>query len=988
MSIDFGKIMTDRNLMMILKTPHEVPIGALGLGYDINLKLNEDEVSELTFTYSKYDNLMPIAHYDDIEIGAVIEAKGIAQFIITNVTVDGNGSSEVKNVTCKSLEYELDTRRVVIPSGTYRLCDILDSEAVVHKQTVLGMALEKFPHWSVSKNMSTDLLTKYRTFEDVDENVLTFLRNTVQELYNCMFEFDTLTHTIRVIDLNEDLAMAPIYLSLDNVVKDLSYTADLDGYCTSYIAQGADDVDIRPVNPIAEDAVYNLDYPISIGRIPPDLASRWNDWQTLIRTKQPVFKNKVALRSIANTQCLNEKVKLVELQGQRADLENQRSVVIQAIASPSFSDDVDSLGKIRDRLNSLIKAKDAEIKTQESNVASRNEEYEASDQAVQEITGQMKKEAFFSKAELEILNRYIYEGSLQDSSFAVFDVDISGENDSYFDMSGSVIAFKDITVVDVGLNSSTESIYDISGGNIAISGAKNIVTWKDGYKVDTTKNYNITGQLNNATIDSKSDGTMLMSAYLGYGTIDGKPFASANITLTCTGSPIGASWLDALKEVQIPHKDSSGNVLLTETKFTGSNTISNMAGDLYFTRNATEYQRFSVEQSLYDYAVEKLDEVAYPIYEFDIESCNIIFIEEFEPFKRALRLGHCIYLRIADGEKGVIRPRLLGVEFKFDESSSLNLTFSNTFRRTKSGYRALNDKLRDVSSSTRRSIRNQFKNGAYEDSGAQNLVKDFLEDGRLAAQLTVMAPNGGKTTFGDAGLISIDQTGNYQLIINNGMMALIDNATGKAELGIGHFYNPATGTDWTGVNAKILGGDMILGQYLILHTSIPGKETQTFTIDQNGVVLKNGRFYLENNTGGKILIDPSYGIVAGTGNLFAVDDGGNLTQGFLTNGKVNENANFFLDIKDGSAFFRGIIEASGGHIGGFTILDGELYSGSNSISGQQNYVGINGDSYDSAEPRSAYAFWAGNRNPGEAPFMGNKKGRNVCQECKIRWSHD
>lgn len=657
--------------------------------------------------------------------------------------------------------------------------------------------------------------------------------------------------------------------------------------------------------------------------------------------------------------------------------------MIQAIASPSFNDDVESLGKVRDRLNGLIKDKDAEIKRQEETVAAKNLEYEASDSAVQAVTAQLKKEAFFTKDELKVLNRYIYEGALQDSSFAVYDVDISGENDSYFDMSGSAISFKDITVVDVGLDSSDEAVYDISGGNITISGTKNVVSWTNGYKETTPKSYRITGQLNNATIDVKSDSSLLMSAYLGYGTIDSVPFASANITLTCASSSMKPSWLNAFTKVQIPHKDSDGNILMTETKYTGNNVIDDMSGDLYFTRNATEYQRFSVEQALYDYAVEKLDEVAYPIYEFEIDSCNIVFIKEFEPFKNALALGRSIYLRIADGEKGVIRPRLLGVEFKFDELSSVNLIFSNTFRRAKSGYRALNDKLRDVSSSAKRSILNQFKNGAYENSGAQNLVKDFLEDGRLAAQLTVMAPNGGKTTFGNAGLISIDQTGNYQLIINNGMMALIDNKTGKAELGIGHFYNPATGTDWTGVNAKILGGDMILGQHLILHTSIPGKETQTFTVDQNGVVLKNGRFYLENSAGGKILIDPSYGIVAGTRDLFTVDDNGGLTQNFLTNGEPNQNANFFLDIKDGSAFFRGTVEASGGHIGGFTIADGELYSGNNNLSGQQNYVGINGDSYDSAEPRSAYAFWAGNREPASAPFWVTKKGDMTARNAKF-----
>lgn len=78
------------------------------------------------------------------------------------------------------------------------------------------------------------------------------------------------------------------------------------------------------------------------------------------------------------------------------------------------------------------------------------------------------------------------------------------------------------------------------------------------------------------------------------------------------------------------------------------------------------------------------------------------------------------------------------------------------------------------------------------------------------------------------------------------------------------------------------------------------------------------------------------------------------------------NASFFLDIRDGSAYFRGRLKATSGQIGGFTIESDYLHAGSGG-----NYVGMNGSGTNN---NSLYAFWAGAQNPASAPFWVKKNG--------------
>lgn len=128
--------------------------------------------------------------------------------------------------------------------------------------------------------------------------------------------------------------------------------------------------------------------------------------------------------------------------------------------------------------------------------------------------------------------------------------------------------------------------------------------------------------------------------------------------------------------------------------------------------------------------------------------------------------------------------------------------------------------------------------------------------------------------------------------------------------------------------ADRLGGTAHIGRYLHLENpQVDENNNPTgvmqFKVDSTGAWLNNSTFVLQKDGGGKILLDPKYGIVAGTGDLFNVegttvkplfiDENGDIV---LDKNGMPVQSNFFLDLKDGSAYFRGTVYAQAGEFDG------------------------------------------------------------------------
>ena len=97
------------------------------------------------------------------------------------------------------------------------------------------------------------------------------------------------------------------------------------------------------------------------------------------------------------------------------------------------------------------------------------------------------------------------------------------------------------------------------------------------------------------------------------------------------------------------------------------------------TANVSDYQKYSVQLELYDYALDVLADLATPTYEFSVDSANFVFAQEFAPFRNRLELGKGVYLNV--GGKQTITPYIIEFELDFEKHSNFSVVFSNRFKR-------------------------------------------------------------------------------------------------------------------------------------------------------------------------------------------------------------------------------------------------------------------------------------------------------------------
>lgn len=239
-----------------------------------------------------------------------------------------------------------------------------------------------------------------------------------------------------------------------------------------------------------------------------------------------------------------------------------------------------------------------------------------------------------------------------------------------------------------------------------------------------------------------------------------------------------------------------------------------------------------------------------------------------------------------------------------------------------------------------------------------------------ASKNSILAANNQSVVINGAG-INVGGNSKYQLRVVNSMIAMTDDNWTTSKLAIGLFASEEVGTYW-GVNAEVVGGKLIVGNNLVIENKNDTGVMQ-FKVDSSGAWLNNSTFVLQKDDGGKIILDPSYGIMGGDTLLFSTS-GTTVTPSFIDeDGSIihdeygmPQNSNFYLDINTGKAYFRGTVKAEAGMIGGFTIEDALLTSG-----GSAGHVALNGSQ---TNDYSLYAMWVGSESPTSAPFWIKKNG--------------
>lgn len=900
--IAFDKFGRPEPPTLLLQTADERTIGTLPNVANLKITVNFSETSEISFDLPAYSDGVPTPLYDKVVGYKVIRTENYGIFLLMKPKISGDGIEEIKSVTGYSLEKKLENKQFFLEEGTFNFWNPATPD-----DTILGRILEVSPGWKAGY-VAPSLIGRYRTFDQYDDYALSFLYDDAMDTFRCVVVFDVYNKTINAYDADDDVSTLPIYLGFDNLVTDLDITELTDELVTAMTPSGADDLDIRQVNPTGTNWIYDISYFIENGDIPSALAEKWTEWQKSVLNRQEYYKGLVGLRASATARLLSEQAKLVDRKAELDDLTNQQSVTIQALALETTADGKASQQKKLDEINANMEKKKKEVADQEAVVADIKTTLDASNPdsypaQIKAVNDELKLTAFFTADEYALLRHYFIEQPLSDDTFVASDVDtaVTGESSK---VANGAIAISDSTLAQVDFGEIKKKMYTIAGGTAVVTAANKMSV-----------------SIIRGTLEHKADDEFVFSLYCGEMKIGEKTAPSGLITLTGTLSNLKNDIHEVNDKEVITYEGTSLSFDIT-------------AADLYMTTNVSDYQKYSVEMELYDHAVKTLADVASPTYEFNVETGNFVWAQEFEPFRKGLELGKGVYLRLHNDE--VITPVLIGFDLDFEDQEKLSLTFSNRFKRH-DNVANLKEMIENSYSSSR-----SFDAAKYtynQTANQASKVSKFMNSSLDAAVNSIIGAKNQSVRIDGAGLHIGEPDSPYQIRIINGMIAMSDDGFQSAKVAIGHFATDELGDHW-GVNADIIGGKLLIGNGLVIEAPNDDGVMQ-FKVDATGAWLYNSTFVLAKDGGGKILIDPRYGIASGKGDLYTTN-GTTVTPSFIDEDgkivfddditlkglKIPKGTNFYIDANDGKAYFRGNIYAEDG------IFNGTVYAKDGEFTGK------------------------------------------------------
>lgn len=910
MVVDFSKLDLQEQPVLILKNTAGVPIGTLGSAMNITADIKYNEASVLEFEVPAQVDGVDTPHYDSVIGMRIIELQDIGQFILINPKEVGDGVKKIKYCKAYSLEYEFTFKKLSLASSTYNFWN-----PVTPDSTLMQIILELMPSWSLGY-IDSELVGKYRTFEVSDENLYNFIKGTIQESYNCIFDFDTMTRRINVKSAKSTVPTNPVYISNGNLAEEITVEENTENIVTRLDVNGADGVTIRDVNPMGTNQIINLDYFMNTDNFDTALIEKYWSWKDTYKNYQQQYYNLSVEYALQIMRKTTEQAALVELEHEMTSLENQQAVIIQAIASNL--EQQSSLNAI----NRQISSKQSEIKAKKAEI----EDIEADAAAVYaqlvEINKLTKFESFFTKEEYLQLDRYIKDDSVSESSFVV------QTTDSYTDEDvGNSIANKKISISGASIskvtNAQKKDIYDIKGGRV-------------------TSDF-IDAEIISAAFERATDNSFVMTAYLGAGTTGDTRFPKGCFSITGKVSSVSHDLTT----------DSEAPDMMNGTKL----SVTIASGYLYFTRNTSEYEKRAVAWDLFEYGNEILTKISQPAYTFSITSSNFLGIDEFVKFKNKLRHGEKIYVGISEDE--TLAPICIGLKFEFASPDSLSLEFSDTYVSSDSSF-LLADLLEQSVSMGKSVDLNKYSYSAFMDSGASTKVKDFMTTALDVSKNAIMSSKEQAISWGDSGIrlrkwsdAAHTEYEPKQVWLNNNSILMTSNNWATAELAIGNFYDENLGDCW-GIVAPNIVGTLLAGSNLVIESAKQDGGVAVFKMDAEGCVLHNSTFSVtSDNTNSHILIDPEHGFMIGKYPLIKAD-------GTIDNSKklfyadTKGNLTLVGTIYASAGEFTGHITATSGYIGqpsqGWTISSSAIYNGKSSYSGtaQGIYIGTDGISLGNA----------------------------------------
>jgi len=637
---------------MILCTPNRIPVVSLKSSYNIVNTIRYNALSDLEFDFpqSSDGGVTYLPAYELLRNKMVVLIKDIGYYIINECPEDSTGMVPVKHITCQSAESSMLYRRV-----TGFTVNTIDDPGKTDFTSLMDILMQYFPGWTID-TIDPDIITDadgntvYREVAIDNSTLYNTLIEKVEVAYNCVFSFDTFNKTISVTYIpNLDIStnQTGVFISFNNLAKSINITEFSDEMSTALYCYGADGIDIRSVNPIGTEAIYDFSYYKSIDWMAQDLIDAITTWEALLAQNETSYSAFVIQ--------LNEA--LDELAVLQAELTEYKAVLDGYLISLKAAKSQKLGSAIYAPIEANVADQKVEISNKEEEIALKNSEINTCIQNMNIIVCHLQ----FNNT----VNLQSFINQLADTY----------QSFTTLSKSWQAIYFSTSTAPGFDLES-YESLTpqieaDLYRGNIELGLLTDMVQAAMLLSRDLTED----------EITSITDQITVFLNYIN------SLFNSFSVIIPNTNTTNNLNTITSELSAYYTILEYASNFTdlqyLNLQDFIYDNTYVNEFVAIYDTMTKVEQQ--AQIQSLYTQGKTVLARVSKPRYEISGDFANIFALPEYTDFVNKVELGKSVTVEIRKDR--VVECILLEMEITYDNPTEFNLVFGNRARLNNSNFR-------------------------------------------------------------------------------------------------------------------------------------------------------------------------------------------------------------------------------------------------------------------------------------------------------------
>ncbi|MDF1496344.1 hypothetical protein [Caproiciproducens sp. CPB-2] len=399
MQVNFDHFNRPENPELSICNPNNTSLASIVSYSNLDIKPTFNGLSELSVNVYKYirdkdigiiDTSRACECYQYIALHRYIHVENLGYFIITQSTEKNDGINPYSDIKASSCELELNNRKIKIDAGNYKFYD-----PQFPSMSIMGKVLALCPTWSLG-NIPQSVLNTYRSFDDTNQGIYTFLSNDIGKAFGCICDFDIENRVINVIDLNSEIESTDVFLTYNNVVKNLDINQTADNIITALTVSGSNDLSISEVNPLGTNYIVDFSYYKNTDWMSQSLIDAINTWEKKVSDNQAKLDSLLSVIKQHKTEFENLNNSLATLQSELKILEDEKS-------------DLSSDGKDYSSVQAQINIKNTEISNKNNEIISKQTEINNDYSRLSNLQNSLKLENNFTANQYSELSNFIFE---------------------------------------------------------------------------------------------------------------------------------------------------------------------------------------------------------------------------------------------------------------------------------------------------------------------------------------------------------------------------------------------------------------------------------------------------------------------------------------------------------------------------------------------------------------------------------------------------